>query len=825
MSHEPTDPAERLDPVEELIVECLETSAGERASTVERLCSAHPDLAGELRQRLASLDEALLDLSATPDELPERLGDFRILRRLGGGGMGVVHEARQESLGRVVALKLIRPEHLWFGRSRDRFRREIEAVARLEHPGIVPVHVVGEEGGVPFFAMERVQGCTVAEALRKLGDTSPDRLRGLDLARAIADDATSAFGESWTDACVSITRQVAEALHHAHTRGVVHRDVKPSNIMLSADGRARLIDFGLTREADGERVTRTGAVMGTVPYTAPEQLRDPRAADARSDVYSLGATLYEMLTLRPPFADDSTPAALAQIMQGGADPVRTHNRRVAADVEAVCRVAMDVDPARRYADAAAFARDLAHLEARRPIEARPPGAILRARRLGQRHPVWATAIALATAVAIGLPTALYLQASAHAEELGASLQAAERKRDETERAVRFLTDLLHSVSPFARPGPAATVSDLLAAGSDTVDEDLADHPYARGLMQLNLAQVSLDFSQAERALDLQQRALESFARSDEPDVPAHVATTRLSMAEALSSLGRVDEAEVILREEAEAGRQSGDPEQIQFALGRLASLLSQLRPAEACAVHEELMPLIEANPVRDDSLAMNRINYAIALVAADRVEEAEAQARLGLADIRELFEPPHPRLAQSYATLASVLDAADKVDDAAQLYHDAIDMARIVWGEHSSVAAKCHNELAKYYHVRGKLEEAEEHGRSGLEITRAATADDAPWTEYARMILGRILEARGKYDEAVPLLERAIAFEREASYLGPHRLATALHHLARAYAGLDRVADAEQAYDESIAVWEDVIGEPDQAEISRVERARLREKK
>src|SRR5262245_28550165 len=169
--------------------------------------------------------------AASKSELPERLGDFRLIRALGSGGMGVVYLANQESLGREVAIKLIRPENLYFPGARERFQREVEAVARLKHPGIVPVYTVGEEAGVPYFAMEHIDGCSLEDVLRLVKTEPPERLTGRDLARACGAQGTP-FGAGWVEAAFHLIAQVADALEHAHRAGVIHRDIKPTNIMI-----------------------------------------------------------------------------------------------------------------------------------------------------------------------------------------------------------------------------------------------------------------------------------------------------------------------------------------------------------------------------------------------------------------------------------------------------------------------------------------------------------------------------------------------------------------------------------------------------------------
>jgi serine/threonine protein kinase/formylglycine-generating enzyme required for sulfatase activity len=322
--------------------------------------------------------------------IPEQLGDFRLLHALGGGGMGVVYLARQESLDRHVAVKIVRPEQMYFPGALQRFRREVDAVSRLQHPGIVSIHSVGEEDGLPYFAMEHVEGWTLSKVLRRFAGRSPDQLQGADLAQVIASHqvVTSGrvFSGNWAEAGLRLVLEVAEALAHAHSRGILHRDVKPSNIMLTASGRVVLLDFGLARPEGAVTMTRPGSQPGSLPYMSPEQLLDSQDLDDRSDVYSLGVVLYEFLTLCYPFESGSSEQARERILEGRPASLRKHNAAISWDAETVCLTAMDRDPARRYVSAAAMAEDLRSVLELRPIQARRPGLALRCRRWVQRHP-------------------------------------------------------------------------------------------------------------------------------------------------------------------------------------------------------------------------------------------------------------------------------------------------------------------------------------------------------------------------------------------------------------------------------------------------------
>ena len=394
--------------IPELVAACLDRHETGGMIAVDELLEEHPHHAREVRKRLGTLLEA--GLLAPPEDgepVPDRLGPFRLLKRIGGGGMGIVYLAEQEPLGRRVAIKLIRPDYLYFDRARERFRREIEVVSMLKHPGIVPVYSGGEAEGIPYYAMEYVEGRSLDGVIRSLRGRDPAGLTRRDLLAAATDETASSephrlgggADAPWGDACVDVALQLASALEHAHGRSVLHRDVKPSNIMLLPDGRVLLLDFGLASTRTTSRLTRTDAQIGSLPYMSPEQLRG-RDVDERSDIYALGVTLYELLCLGPPYFSADPEETRRLVLHGAPRPLRRVNRSLSWDVETVCQVAMELEPARRYANAGAFARDLRAVLDRRPITARRSSPILRAKRLVQRRPTASVAVSLGVVLVV-----------------------------------------------------------------------------------------------------------------------------------------------------------------------------------------------------------------------------------------------------------------------------------------------------------------------------------------------------------------------------------------------------------------------------------------
>jgi hypothetical protein len=356
-----------------------------RAPDREGILAGHPGLAGVLDSCLAALD-FIHRAAERPAGVPLQLGDFRIVREVGRGGMGVVYEAEQLSLRRRVALKVLRfggpgdPEAL------ERFRREAETVARLHHTNIVPVFAVGCEQGVHYYAMQFIDGTSLAAVLEGA------RREG----RALDPAETARWG-----------LQAAEALAHAHQRGVVHRDVKPSNLLLDDEGTLWLTDFGLARQAGEATLTVTGALLGTPRYMSPEQASAVRRpVDHRSDLYSLGATLYELATGRPVFEADTPQALLAQILEVEPVAPRVARPGMPRDLETVLLKCLAKEPARRYPTARALADDLRAFAEGRPVRARRPGPLERSARWLRKHRKTLGVAAAAAVVALGALAAL-----------------------------------------------------------------------------------------------------------------------------------------------------------------------------------------------------------------------------------------------------------------------------------------------------------------------------------------------------------------------------------------------------------------------------------
>jgi serine/threonine protein kinase/WD40 repeat protein len=454
-----TDPETRRNPVEELAEEFLARyRRGERPPLTE-YADRHPELADDIRDLFPAL--LLLEhvgppapdaLARCDEPAPRRLGDYRVLREVGRGGMGVVYEAQQEALGRRVALKVLPPALAADPTCLGRFRREARAAARLHHSNIVPVFDVGECHGVHYYAMQFIEGhgldavlrqlrrlaaeparpptarppnghkpgspatpsvVGLAEALRsgrfparEAGSLTPDAgIAGADHSEGSAPtvavsptalvgqpDLAAPSGQDYFRAVARLGRQAAEALAHAHGQRVLHRDIKPANLLLDVHGTLWVSDFGLAKGEEGDDLTATGDVVGTLRYMAPERFNG--TADARGDVYSLGATLYELLALRPAFAETVRSRLVRQVLHE--EPTRPSrlDPAVPRDLETICLKAMAKDPARRYQTADDLADDLARFLADRPIRARRASAAEQGWRWCRRNPVVAGLAAL-----------------------------------------------------------------------------------------------------------------------------------------------------------------------------------------------------------------------------------------------------------------------------------------------------------------------------------------------------------------------------------------------------------------------------------------------
>ncbi len=461
---------EREQRLEQVLVECLEELETGRSEGEAALRARYPEFAAEVAELVAGrekLDRLVAPLRAgatplaadpttcadspsspaTPPEVGRCFGDYELLEEIARGGMGVVYRARQKSLNRVVALKMILAGELASVAHVQRFRAEAEAVASLDHAHVVPIYEIGEgrvgdDGpAVPYFTMKLIDGPDLTALVRETG-------------------ARTAEDQRWA---AGLLATIARAVHYAHQRGILHRDLKPRNVLLDAQGQPYVSDFGLAKRlASDQALTQPSAIVGTPGYLAPEQAAGGQRVTTAADVYSLGAILYELLTGRPPFQAETPLETLLQAQEQ--EPVRpgVRNPRVDRDLETICLKCLERDPQRRYGSAEALADDLERWQAGEAIQARRVGRVERSWRWCRRNPVVAGLSAAVLLVAgVGLlgvlgqwqvalanereATANALQAQEKEQEANQQRDEAQQQRDEAQRQrdeVRVLNDRL-----------------------------------------------------------------------------------------------------------------------------------------------------------------------------------------------------------------------------------------------------------------------------------------------------------------------------------------------------------------------------------------------
>ena len=392
------------------------------------------------------------------------IAHYRLLGELGRGGQGVVHLAEDTRLGRRVALKLL-PRLLGSTASLRRFEREAALASRLDHPAIATVFESGVADGVRFIAMRHIAGEPLDAKIRRAREEGKSAETTVDL-RAVESSGAPPSARARLDRLLAFVEAAARALHVAHEAGLVHRDVKPGNIMVGADSLPVILDFGLAADRDdgAETLTRTGDVMGTPAYMAPEQIASSAAVDRRADVYSLGAVLFEALTLVRPFDGPTHQAIFDAIRRGATPSVRAFRPHLSRDLDVIVRTAMAPEPRLRYATAAAFADDLGLLRAGRPIRAKPPNVFGRVVRWARREKMRAAFLGFAI---VALPTigGLYLS--------NARGRAALEAEDQRLAAVRCDEAVTNGFHNLGESRPAAALADFEAAARLLPEDETA----------------------------------------------------------------------------------------------------------------------------------------------------------------------------------------------------------------------------------------------------------------------------------------------------------------------------------------------------------------
>lgn len=743
--------------VDDALTELARLCESGAVPTADAFCRSHGggvELRSAVEDFLFVWEGLRVNLTARMAPPPERLGEFRILREIGRGGMGIVYEAEQTSLGRTVALKVLPAHATLRGSSVERFRREASMAARLRHPGIVEVHAVGESEGTHYFAMELVEGCSLAERLDSLRSTSL-------LPRSGAELVPTSRERTYAAAVARMGLELADALDYAHRHGVVHRDVKPSNVLLRRDGHAVLTDFGLAREESRAGLTRTGHFGGTPQYVAPEQASGGRPVDGRADLFSLGVTLYEALALRRPFEGETSHGIIRKILTEEPARLTGSDGRVPRDLETAIFKCLEKDPDARYASAAEFAADLRAFLEGRPLAARPVSSLTRVARWTRREPAKAAAASLAAVLVLGVVFGAgwvvprLTEASARerrdlSEQQAANGFLALADRDYG-RALGWFDDALGadlaSIEAVMGRTMALTHGPRPKDALDFVDGAIGRIGARRELRRIRALALSALGREAEAAataaeLGPPESDVECFVeaaallrRAGESDVEAlRHAAELLDRAILASPRARA----VYYCDLAFAAFHGKDPATAR----RVALALEQLWPASSAALRRAALAWSSIDPKRSIEL----YKRAVELAPADPAASSELAAALLLTakDPEAAIEAARkalaldPAYANGRVVLASALNASGRPEEAERELREALALDPRHWQAHLNLA---------------RLLQSKKDA-SALEEFRAA-AECAPREVKALVQYGWALRAAGRQAEALEFLSRA----------------------------------------------------------------------
>lgn len=768
---------DRADLIKQLFRTAIELVGPERERFLAARCGGDSALRTEVDELLRADDRVHSRFlegpmrSSTEITMPERIGRFRLLRKIGEGGMGSVFEAEQDHPRRRVALKIIRSLFLTESLLR-RFELEVEILGHLNHPAIARVYEAGthQDGSraVPYFAMEYIHGRPLVEFSQHHGLTVRQRLE--------------------------LMAEICDAVHHAHQKGVIHRDLKPANVLveepppspsltkggIGGGGHPKILDFGVARatHSDMQLVTmhtEVGQLVGTLSYMSPEQVTGrPDEVDTRSDVYSLGVILFEMLGGRLPYdlKDHSISEAGGAIREREPFRLSSIDSAFRGDIETIVAKALAKEKDRRYQSASEFAADIRRFLRDDPIVARRATRAYQLRKFAKRNKaiVGAVASVLVVLVLGIIGTGVALLRATKAERV--ALQRSEESRRSAAKATAvnaFLQEMLASVDPATALGKEVTI---------------------------------------RQALDEAAARIGSGSLKDEPGLEAELRST---IGMTYLALGHYVEAEPHLCAAVDICRKvHGDtPQDLAGTLDNLASLRgAQGRYADAASLLGEAM-LIHRRLHGDKhvNVAATMQSLGAALRNLHRYDEAERYYRSALTMRRELLGSEHIEVAQSVNSLALVLQNKGDFAGAEPPFREALAMRRKLLGEPHPVVADALNNLANLLNLRGNASEAERLLREALEMRRELLGAEHPGVAQSLNNLAVLRYDQGDFLGAEPLFREALAIWRRTLPEGHSDIGSVTAGLGLALLAKGAFAEAEPLLRESLAIREATLPE------------------